>query len=186
MRCRSLSSCLQKAFSLIELLSLRAKHLPAIEILLDQRFGPARRNRTAYRLRDGVDYLAGSSMVAMAGDNLVGSVQCWPVRVRGANFIINPLILLGPVVVAAGHEGRGIATALMCASLAAIDADGGLPVLLIGDVPFYGRFGFAAHATQGWQLPGPVDHARLLLRGAADTLPRTAWVEAAAPTVKVA
>jgi predicted N-acetyltransferase YhbS len=52
------------------------------------------------------------------------------------------LVLLGPVVTAANRHGEGIASALMQAALAAVDAAGGAPVLLIGDEPFYGRFGF--------------------------------------------
>ena len=63
-------------------------------------------------------------------------------------------------------------------TLAAADAGGAPPILLIGDAPFYGRFGFAAAATAGWQLPGPVDRARLLLRGDAAALPKFGWIEA--------
>lgn len=171
---------------MIDILPLGPEHLAAIETLLDQRFGPARRNRTAYRLRDGTDLLPQFSFVATDGDALVGSVQCWPIQMRAANGRIRPLILLGPVAVAASHEGQGIASALMRASLAAIDAAGAPPVLLIGDAPFYGRFGFTADATREWHLPGPVDQARLLLRGATMGLPRLAWVEAETRDVKVA
>jgi len=170
---------------LINLLSLAPEHQPAIENLLDARFGPARRNRTAYRLRDGADVLPAFSVVAMDSDELVGSLQCWPIRIALAGSH-KPLILLGPVAVAARCEGQGIASAMMRASLAAIDAAGAPPVLLIGDAPFYGRFGFDAAPTRHWQLPGPVDHARLLLRGNAAGLPQAGWVEAEARTAKVA
>ncbi|MBU6165360.1 MAG: N-acetyltransferase [Alphaproteobacteria bacterium] len=154
-------------------------HLTLVETLLDQRFGPARRNRTAYRLRDGVQPLAHLSFVAMAGDTLVGSVQCWPLRLKPLFGARLPLILLGPMAVARSCEGQGIASALMRCSLAAIDAAAEPPVLLIGDAPFYGRFGFSAAATRLWSLPGPVDHARLLLRGPSTGLPRVGAVEAA-------
>lgn len=170
---------------MIDILPFASAHHDAIETLLDHRFGPARRNRTAYRLRDGVSVLPEFSFVALADGRLVGSVQCWPIRVIAPGQR-QPLILLGPVAVAAHCEGQGIASALMRASLAAIDAAGAPPVLLIGDAPFYGRFGFDAAATQGWQLPGPVDHARLLLRGEAGGLPRAGWVEADTRTAKVA
>lgn len=170
---------------MIDILPLAPEHDAAIEALLDQRFGPARHNRTAYRLRDGSAALAAFSVVAMVGDTLVGSLQCWPIRV-GVPGNWKPLVLLGPVAVAADREGEGIASAMMRASLAAIDAAGAPPVLLIGDAPFYGRFGFTADATQAWQLPGPVDPARLLLRGPAAGLPRAAWVTAPTRTAKVA
>ena len=171
---------------LIDIVALVAEHHPAIEILLDQRFGPARRNRTAYRLRDGAELLPDFSLAALEGDRLIGSLQCWPIQVRGISGRRQPLILLGPVAVAADREGQGIASALMQACLAAIDAAAAPPVLLIGDAPFYGRFGFAATATRHWQLPGPVDQNRLLLRGTAPHLPRLAWVEADTRAAKVA
>jgi predicted N-acetyltransferase YhbS len=122
----------------------------------------------------------------MAGGTLVGSLQCWPIRLKSVGGARTPLILLGPVAVAANREGQGIASALMRASLAALDDDDSPPVLLIGDAPFYGRFGFTAAATRHWELPGPVDHNRLLLRGPTTGLPRIAWVEAVPPGSSVA
>jgi predicted N-acetyltransferase YhbS len=156
-----------------------AQHAPAIESLLDSRFGPARRNRTAYRLRDGATPIADLSKVAMDGDALVGSVQCWPIALRGLSGALQPLVLLGPVATASDREGQGIASALMSAVLADADAGGYPPILLIGDAPFYGRFGFTAEATGRWQMPGPVDRARLLLRGPSTDLARWGWVEPA-------
>lgn len=154
---------------------------PAIEQLLDSRFGPARRNRTAYRLRDGATPIATLSKVATDGDRLLGSVQCWPVQLRGLSGATTPLVLLGPVATAAGQEGRGVASALMAAALAEVDAGGLPPVLLIGDAPFYGRFGFDAAATRHWGMPGPVERERLLLRGDATALPTWGWVEPSVP-----
>lgn len=168
--------------SLIELVPLAGHHLPAVEALLDQRFGPARHNRTAYRLREGVTALPDFSFAALDDGQLVGSLQCWPIRLKSVGGQRLPLILLGPVAVAADREGHGVGSALMRAALAAIDAADAPPVLLIGDAPFYGRFGFSAAATRHWQLPGPVDPDRLLLRGPATGLPRIAWVEPAAAT----
>jgi predicted N-acetyltransferase YhbS len=167
----------------ITILPLAPAHQPAIDSLLDDRFGPARHKRTAYRLRDRADVLGDFSFVAvdgaMDGDTLVGSLQCWPIRLKSVGGARLPMILLGPVAVAAAREGQGIASALMRTSLAALDAADSPPVLLIGDAPFYGRFGFSAAATRHWELPGPVDHDRLLLRGPTTGLPRIAWVEAA-------
>lgn len=175
---------------MITILPLGPAHQSAIESLLDARFGPARHNRTAYRLREQATPLAGASLVAMAGDRLVGSLQCWPIQLKTLGGDGLPLILLGPVAVAADCEGQGVASALMQASLAVLDAADSPPVLLIGDAPFYGRFGFSAAATRLWSLPGPVDHDRLLLRGPSTGLPRFAAVVpahgVAGPASKVA
>jgi predicted N-acetyltransferase YhbS len=171
---------------MIPIVPAQAADLPDIDALLDARFGPARRNRTAYRLRDGVLPDPALSFVARDSGALVGSVQCWPLQVRGAGGVTMPLTLLGPVATVADRQGEGIATRLMQASLAAVDAIAAPPVLLIGDEPFYGRFGFSATATGGWLLPGPVDRARLLLRGHLAGLPEIGWVEPAVMVRRVA
>jgi predicted N-acetyltransferase YhbS len=163
---------------LIQIVPATVADLPEIDALLDAGFGPARRNRTAYRLRDNVAPLPALSFVARDGDTLVGSLQCWPLQLRGLSGTLLPLVLLGPVVTAADWQGQGIASRLMNAALAAADATAAAPILLIGDEPFYGRFGFSAAATAGWQLPGPVDRARLLLRGDASAMSTIGWVEA--------
>ena len=165
---------------MIQIFTAQPADLPAIDALLDDRFGPARRNRTAYRLRDGAVPAAALSFVARGGGQLVGSVQCWPLQLRGVSGRTAPLTLLGPVATAVDRQGEGIASQLMAAALAAVDATGAAPVLLIGDAPFYGRFGFSAAATVGWVLPGPVDRARLLLRGDAAALPTLGWIETGA------
>lgn len=152
---------------------------PEIEALLDERFGPARHNRTAYRLRDGVKPIALLCLVAREDGRLLGSVQCWPLQLRNADGRRFPLVLLGPVAVDRSHEGEGLGTLLMTEALARADVAPGLPLLLIGDAPYYGRFGFSAAPTGGWQVPGPVDRARLLLRGSAEGLPSTGWLEPA-------
>ena len=156
-----------------------------IDDLLDAGFGPARRNRTAYRLRDNVAALPALSFVACDEGTLVGSLQCWPLLLRSLSGACAPLILLGPVVTAADRQGQGVATRLMRTALAAADASDAPPILLIGDAPFYGRFGFAPAGAE-WQLPGPVDRTRLLLRGDARSLPAVGWVEAPAAARRAA
>ena len=170
---------------MIQILTASAADLPEIDVLLDDGFGPARRNRTAYRLRDGVAALPELSFVARDGDGLAGSLQCWPLQLRGAGAVLR-LTLLGPVATAADWRGQGIASRMMNAALAAADALQAPPLVLIGDEPFYGRFGFSAAATGGWQLPGPVDYARLLLRGDASALPVAGWLEAGAAVRRAA
>lgn len=162
---------------LIDITSATAADQPAIETLLDAAFGPARHNRTAYRLREGADPLAGLSCVARDDTGIIGSLQCWDIALRSVSDVRTPLLLLGPVAVAAHQRGAGIASAMMRRALAAADAAGAPPILLIGDSAFYGRFGFAAGAASRWIMPGPVDQARLLLRGDATALPGVAQVE---------
>ncbi|HEX8445530.1 MAG TPA: N-acetyltransferase [Sphingomonas sp.] len=135
----------------------------AIERLLDAAFGVDRHARTAYRLRAGVDWIADLSFAALAGDVLVGSVQCWPIALTTPGGETVPLTLLGPVAVDPARQHAGIGQRLTRAAIAAIRAHAAPPPLLIGDPEYYGRFGFVAAPTAGWDLPGPFEPHRLLL-----------------------
>jgi predicted N-acetyltransferase YhbS len=82
----------------------------------------------------------------------------------------HPLIMIGPVAIHPGRQGQGFGRALMAAQQAAIaelGAEGApaLPQVLIGDAPYYERFGFG-EAPRGWSCPGPWEPERLLVRTA--------------------
>lgn len=152
----------------------------AIEVLLDEAFGPARHLRTAYRLREGAR--ATLALVQRHDDRVVGSLQCWPISLVQPSRRSHPLTMLGPVAVAADARGRGVGTALIEHALAHL---GDVPAMLIGDAAYYGRFGFTANHTGQWSLPGPVERERLLARGAA-ALPRLAEICRASPLARAA
>ncbi len=73
--------------------------------------------------------------------------------------------MVGPVAILPERQGQGFGRALMAAQATALDPAAPLSQMLIGDAPYYARFGFA-EAPRGWQCPGPWDPARLLIRGA--------------------
>ena len=156
---------------MIEILHTSPTDKAQVEALLDARFGTDRHLRTAYKLRKGVEPIGPLCLIARENDQLLGSVQCWPLQLQSADDQVFPLILLGPVAVDLAHEKEGIGSLLMTEVLARADALMGLPLLLIGDEPYYGRFGFSAAHTGHWQVPGPVDRNRLLLRNKAAALP---------------
>ena len=137
-----------------------------IEALLDAAFEPERRQRTAYKVREGTDWLPGLSFAALdEDDNLVGSIQCWPVALTDPAGRDHPMIMVGPVAVMPHEQGRGFGKALMTASISAIDPRSPLPQVMIGDPEYYGRFwGFTNAHTGGWKLPGPWEPHRLLVR----------------------
>lgn len=137
-----------------------------VEQLLDRAFEPGRHQRTAYKVRDGSDWLPALSFAAIDGEeHLVGTIQCWPVALTDPTGRVHPMIMVGPVAVLPEHQGMGYGQALMTASLSALSPDAPLPQVMIGDPEYYGRFwGFTNAYTGGWDLPGPFERHRLLVR----------------------
>lgn len=137
-----------------------------VEALLDRAFEPTRKTRTAYKVREGADWLPALSFAAIDGaGHLVGSIQCWPVALTDPAGRKHPLIMVGPVAVLPEAQGLGYGQALMSTALAALDPRAPLPQVMIGDPEYYGRFwGFSNTHTEGWSLPGPYEQRRLLAR----------------------
>lgn len=140
-----------------------ASDAQAIEDVLDAAFGADRHRRTAYRVRQGTQPVAAFSFVAEREGRVEASLQCWPVVLRHDGQV-TPLVMLGPVAVAPPLQGTGIGKALMRHALEALDAKGTPATMLIGDAEYYGRFGFAADPARRWELPGPFERHRLLVR----------------------
>jgi len=134
-----------------------------VEVLLDHAFEPERHTRTAYKVREGVDWLPGLSFAALDEDDmLAGTIQCWPVALTGVGgdgkARAHPMIMVGPVAVLPEQQSRGFGKALMVASLAALNPQAPLPQVMVGDPEYYGRFwGFTNEHTGGWDLPGPFE-----------------------------
>ncbi|MGB3737927.1 MAG: N-acetyltransferase [Pontixanthobacter sp.] len=141
-----------------------------IEQVLDAAFGEDRHARTAYRLREGAEWLDALSFAVLDDEEyLAGTIQLWPVALTTPAGRSHPLIMIGPVAVLPAYQGQGFGKALMAAALGALDgADRNtaiLPQVMIGDPDYYGRFfGFTAAPTARWRCPGPVDPVRLLVR----------------------
>ena len=141
-----------------------------IEALLDRAFGPERHTRTAYAIREGMDWLPALSFAALDADEmLVGTIQIWPVALTDPQGRAHPMLMVGPVAVVPERQGEGFGHALMAAYISALDDGAPLPQVLIGDAPYYARFGFA-EAPRGWDCPGAFDPARLLVRGASPAI----------------
>ena len=135
----------------------RASDVAAREALLDASFGDNRHLRTCQRLRDGQAPAEGLALSALSHGRLVGTVRLWRVSAGGV-----PALVLGPLAVEASCRKLGIGAALVRRALAAAKARGHGAVLLLGDAPYYGRFGFSARKTGELRLPGPFEPDRLL------------------------
>lgn len=149
------------------LIPLTATEPALVEQLLDTVFGEERHARTAYRIREGTEWLEALSFAVLdEEDYLTGTIQLWPVALTDPKGRAHPMLMVGPVAVMPGRQGEGYGKALMSAALGAIDPRAALPQVLIGDEAYYGAWGFAAAPTPAWRCPGPWDPARLLVRSA--------------------
>jgi predicted N-acetyltransferase YhbS len=128
-----------------------------IERLHERAFGPGRFARTAFRLREGTHPVASFGFTAHVGTFLAGSVRLTRVLAGPASGV-----MLGPLTVDPAFEGRGLGNALMGQAITAATGQGFALVLLVGDLAYYGRFGFAPLPTGQLHLPGPVNPARFL------------------------
>jgi len=135
----------------------RASDVAAREALLDACFGDNRHTRTCQRLRDGRAPAEGLALSAVRQGRLVGTVRLWHVSVGGI-----PALMLGPLAVEASSRQLGVGAALMDHALAVAKARGHRAVILLGDAPYYARFGFSAAKTGGLSLPGAFERDRLL------------------------
>jgi predicted N-acetyltransferase YhbS len=121
-------------------------------------FGPGRFARTAYRVRQGIAPVAALCLAAWLDDRLVGGIRFTAIRIGEEDSAA----LLGPLVVDPAENGKGLGRALMEEGLSRARAEGFGSVLLVGDLPYYGRFGFVPVPFGQITLPGPVDPNRLL------------------------
>ena len=131
----------------------------AVEALVLAAFGPGRFDKTAERLRERAPVVAG--FVAREDGAVIGSVRLWAITIGDARALF-----LGPIAVAAGNRRGGLGAELVQACLAFAQTGDVAGVLLVGDAPYFERFGF--RKVEDVVMPGPVDGRRLLWRGLGD------------------
>ncbi|WP_147048017.1 GNAT family N-acetyltransferase [Methylobacterium gnaphalii] len=136
-----------------------ASDIGARERLLDTCFGESRYAKTSQRLREGRLPADGLSFTAEDADgHLVGTVRLWHV----ATGCGRPALLLGPLAVDPSIQGCGLGSGLIQAALGRAEALGHGAVLLVGDAPYYARFGFSGEKTASLYMPGPFERERFL------------------------
>ncbi|MFZ1662264.1 MAG: N-acetyltransferase [Paracoccaceae bacterium] len=127
-----------------------------VEALYDLCFAPGRTALSSYRLRDDVPKVKDLCHVLRDGDGVLAAViRYWPVLVGG-----QPVLLLGPVAVHPTRQGEGLGGLLIHESLAEALRLGWKRVLLVGDRPYYRRFGF--EIIDNVEMPPPTNPDRVL------------------------
>ena len=127
-----------------------------VEALYDLCFAPGREALSSYRLRDDVDPVAGLSLVARDAEGiLAGAIRFWPVQIGK-----DRALLLGPIAVHPTRQGEGLGGLLIREGLAKAKELDWARVILVGDAPYYERFGFAR--LDGIIMPPPTNPDRVL------------------------
>ena len=127
-----------------------------VEALYDLCFAPGREALSSYRLRDGVAPVPELCLVARDGDGiLAGAIRVWPVRAGG-----HRALLVGPVAVHPTRQGEGLGGYLIREAVARAGQAGWPRALLVGDAPYYGRFGF--RRLDDVRMPPPTNPDRVL------------------------
>ena len=131
---------------------------PILSELSAQAFGPGRFARSAYRVREGIPPVESLCLCGQLNGKLIGGIRFTAIRIgeeEGA-------ALLGPLVVDPAEKGKGFGRALVEEGLVRAKAQGFALVILVGDMPYYARFGFKPVPPGQIVRPGPVDPERLL------------------------
>ena len=136
----------------------RSGDVPAISALHIKTLGPGRFARSAYRVREGTPGVSKFCRVGLAGTRMVAALRMTQVTIGQ----ISGALLLGPLAVDPDFAGLGYGRQLISETLDAARKGGVKLVVLVGDEPYYGRFGFKPVPPGQILLPGPVDPRRLL------------------------
>ncbi len=139
------------------LLPERADDTYEVELLYDLAFAPGRTALSSYRLRSGPPVEGLSWTVRDEYDVLAAAIRYWPVRMGGA-----AALLLGPIAVHPVRQGEGLGALLIRHTLEIAPGLGWSRVILVGDAPYYSRFGFRRDLATGLDYPPPTNPDRLL------------------------
>jgi putative acetyltransferase len=101
-------------------------------------------------LRRSAAWIPELSMVAVVDDAVVGHVVTTRAHVEG-----DPALVLGPIGVLPSHQGAGVGSALMEATIEVADHIGEPLIVLLGSTDYYPRFGFVPAAAIGIIAPHP-------------------------------
>ncbi|CAN7539024.1 N-acetyltransferase [Bosea sp. LjRoot90] len=131
--------------------------VPAREALLDRCLGERRTSKSSERLREGRLPAQGLALTAERDGSVVATVRLWHVEANG-----RPALLLGPLAVSPELQGEGLGKTMMREAIWRAACRGHGAILLVGDAPYYERFGFSAAPMADLAMPGPVERERFL------------------------
>lgn len=130
----------------------------SIENIYAEVFGPGRFAKAASVLRENNKCLYEISRLAFKDNELIGGCRMWPISFEGGA----DAIFLGPIAIKPEYRKFGIGRKLLEAVITANKNSENQNIILVGDFPFFGRFGFEKIPNGLIKMPLPVDANRLL------------------------
>ena len=141
----------------VTIMTESSEHEKFIEELNREAFGPARFTRAAHLIREKGGHDKSLSFVLLLDGNLVGTIRMTPIVAGSANGY-----LLGPIVISSKTKSLGLGSLLMRHTIERAKENHVPFILLVGDEPYYRRFGFFKVAHGKLIMPAPVNPDRLL------------------------
>ena len=145
----------------VEIRLQRPDDFPALKQMNEESFGPGRFTRTAFRVREGAAAEPRLNLCAAQNGAIIGAVAIHTGFHRRG--LVPGALLLGPLIIEKAHSNQGHGLRLMLEGLRRARELGYQLVILVGDLPYYARAGFATVPPGRILLPGPVDPAPLLM-----------------------
>ena len=113
-----------------------------ILILEDDVLGPGRYARPSFRLRENLEHNIKFSKVYCQSKKIIGSIRFFNCQIQNNNGL-----MLGPLIVDQKFKGRGIGKELVNNSVSSINKKNIDFIILIGELDYYGQFGFEVNTN---------------------------------------
>jgi len=113
-----------------------------ILILEEDVLGPGRYARPSFRLRENLEHNIKFSKVYCQSKKIIGSIRFFNCQIQNNNGL-----MLGPLIVDQKFKGRGIGKELVNNSVSSINKKNIDFIILIGELDYYGQFGFEVNTN---------------------------------------
>jgi len=108
-----------------------------IFLLEEDVLGPGRYARPSFRLRENLTCNQKYSKIYYKSQKIIGSIRYFNCKIQS-----NEGLMLGPLIVDQKFKGRGIGKELVIQSIKSVNDKKISFIILIGELDYYGQFGF--------------------------------------------
>jgi len=132
-----------------------------IFLLEEDVLGPGRYARPSFRLRENLICNKKYSKIYYKSQKIIGSIRYFNCKIQS-----NEGLMLGPLIVDQKFKGRGIGKELVIQSIKSVNDKKISFIILIGELDYYGQFGF--EINHNMHFPLNVRKEKILLKMISD------------------